>query len=127
MPWIKNVPYEDATGLLKNEYDAALKRAGRIFNIVSLQSLRPRAMRASIRLYAELMHAPSGLTRTPAPWRRSLSSPPRRRGATTERKLTQRICVPHPTTPVSPAPSSRTIAPRPSTTPPAPCSTSLIP
>ncbi len=63
MPWIKTVPYEDATGLLKNEYDAALKRAGRIFNIVSLQSLRPRAMRASIRLYTELMHGPSGLTR----------------------------------------------------------------
>ena len=64
MPWIKTVPYEDATGLLKDEYDAALKRAGRIFNIVSLQSLRPRAMRASIRLYAELMPAPSGLTRS---------------------------------------------------------------
>ncbi len=63
MPWIRTVPYEDATGLLKDEYDAAIKRAGRIFNIVSLQSLRPRAMRASIRLYAELMHAPSGLTR----------------------------------------------------------------
>ncbi len=64
MPWIKTVPYEDATGLLKDEYDAAIKRAGRIFNIVSLQSLRPRTMRASIRLCAELMHAPSGLTRT---------------------------------------------------------------
>jgi alkylhydroperoxidase family enzyme len=64
MPWIMTVPYEDATGLLKAEYDAAIKRAGRIFNIVSLQSLRPRAMRASIRLYAELMYAPSGLTRT---------------------------------------------------------------
>ena len=60
MPWIRTVPYEDASGRLKDEYDAAIKRAGRIFNIVSLQSLRPRAMRASIRLYAELMHAPSG-------------------------------------------------------------------
>ncbi len=63
MPWIRTVPYEDATGLLKEEYDTAIKRAGRIYNIVSLQSLRPRALRASIRLYAELMHAPSGLTR----------------------------------------------------------------
>ena len=63
MPWIKTVPYDDADGLLKQEYDAALKRAGRIYNIVSLQSLRPRAMRASIRLYSELMHGPSGLSR----------------------------------------------------------------
>lgn len=63
MPWIHTVPYEQATGLLKQQYDAAIKRAGRIYNIVSLQSLRPRALRASINLYIELMHAPSGLTR----------------------------------------------------------------
>lgn len=63
MSWIKTVPYEQATGLLKEEYDAAIKRAGRIYNIVSLQGLRPRALRASIHLYTELMHAPSGLTR----------------------------------------------------------------
>ncbi len=64
MPWIRTVPYEAATGILKDEYDSAIKRAGRIYNIVSLQSLRPRALRASIRLYAELMHGPSGLSRT---------------------------------------------------------------
>ena len=64
MPWIRTIPYEQATGLLKQEYEAAVKRAGRVYNIVSLQSLRPRALRASVRLYAELMHAPSGLTRT---------------------------------------------------------------
>lgn len=63
MPWIRTIPYEDATGLLRREYDAAIERAGRVFNIVSLQSLRPRILRASVRLYAELMHAPSGLTR----------------------------------------------------------------
>ena len=64
MAWIKTVPYEEADGLLKDEYDAAIERAGRIYNIVSLQSLRPRTLSASIRLYTELMHAPSGLTRT---------------------------------------------------------------
>jgi len=63
MPWIETVPYEEARGLLKEEYDIALERAGRIYNIVSLQSLRPRALRASIRLYVELMHARSGLSR----------------------------------------------------------------
>lgn len=63
MPWIKTVAHEEAEGILKEEYDAALKRAGHIHNIVGLQSLRPRAMRASIRLYTELMHARSGLSR----------------------------------------------------------------
>jgi alkylhydroperoxidase family enzyme len=64
MPWIRTIPYEQASGLLKEEYDAAIKRAGRIYNIVSIQSLRPRALRATMRLYIELMHAPSGLSRT---------------------------------------------------------------
>lgn len=63
MPWIRTIPYEDATGLLRQEYDAAIERAGRVYNIVSLQSLRPRALRASVRLYTELMHGSSGLTR----------------------------------------------------------------
>ena len=63
MPWIRTISFEDTTGLLRREYDVAIERAGRIYNIVSLQSLRPRALRASVRLYAELMHAPSGLTR----------------------------------------------------------------
>jgi hypothetical protein len=30
MPWIKTVPYEQASGILKQEYDGALKRAGRV-------------------------------------------------------------------------------------------------
>ena len=63
MPWVKTVPYEQARGILKQEYDGALKRAGHIYNIVSVQSLRPRALRASVRLYVELMQAPSGLSR----------------------------------------------------------------
>lgn len=63
MPRIKTVAHEEAKGVLKQEYDAALRRAGRIYNIVSLQSLRPRALSASICLYIELMHAPSGLSR----------------------------------------------------------------
>jgi hypothetical protein len=32
-PWIHWVLNEDATGLLKKEYNAAIKRAGKIWNI----------------------------------------------------------------------------------------------
>lgn len=42
MPWIHTVPEDEADGLLRREYDAALKRAGKIFHIVSIQSLRPQ-------------------------------------------------------------------------------------
>ena len=64
MPWIKTIAPADAMGLLKRQYDAAIKRAGKIFNIVSIQSLRPKVLRSSIQLYAEVMRSPeSGLSR----------------------------------------------------------------
>ena len=64
MPWIRTVPPDEATGLLRQIYDAAVRRAGRVYNVVRLQSLRPKVLRASTQLYLELMHAPEGaLTR----------------------------------------------------------------
>ena len=58
MPWIKIVPPDEARGLLKQIYQVAIRRAGRVFNIISLQSPRPRVLRASTQLYTELMHSP---------------------------------------------------------------------
>ena len=64
MAWIKIVAPQNATGLLKKLYDDALKRVGKVFNIVRIQSLRPRTLRASTQLYVELMYSTdSGLTR----------------------------------------------------------------
>ena len=60
MPWIKTIAPDAATGLLKNLYDGAMRRAGRVFNIISLQSLRPKVLRCSTQLYIELMHSPDG-------------------------------------------------------------------
>lgn len=36
MPWIRVFTVEEATGFLKEQYDAAMKRAGRIWNIVAI-------------------------------------------------------------------------------------------
>ena len=63
MPWIEQIPIEDADGLLKRQFDAALKRAGRVWHIVHVMSLNPEAMRDSIRLYATIMMGPSSLSR----------------------------------------------------------------
>lgn len=63
MPWIHTVPEGEADGVLRREYDAALKRAGKIFHIVSIQSLRPRVLRASIGLYQALMIEDGALPR----------------------------------------------------------------
>lgn len=57
MAWIKTVSPSEATGLLKRLYDSAIQRAGRVFNVIRLQSRRPNVLRASTQLYTELMHA----------------------------------------------------------------------
>ncbi len=64
MAWIETVGPERATGLLRKLYDAAVKRAGKVYNIVRVQSPRPRVLRSSIQLYLEVMHSrESGLSR----------------------------------------------------------------
>ncbi|MBI3820035.1 MAG: carboxymuconolactone decarboxylase family protein [Planctomycetes bacterium] len=62
-PWIRIIPESDATGPLADHYKAAVKRAGKVFNIIKIQSLRPDFIDASMRLYSAAMFAPSGLTR----------------------------------------------------------------
>lgn len=64
MAWIRTIGLAEATGTLKRIYDAAISRAGKVYNIISIQSLSPRALRASTQLYLEVMHSPdSGLSR----------------------------------------------------------------
>ncbi|HMO15136.1 MAG TPA: carboxymuconolactone decarboxylase family protein [Pirellulaceae bacterium] len=64
MAWIEIIPPEQATGILKQEYDAAIQRAGRIWNIVSIMSQNPAVMRASMEFYKRLMHDRSPLSRS---------------------------------------------------------------
>jgi uncharacterized peroxidase-related enzyme len=63
MPFIKLIEPGEATGLLKQEYDAAIARAGKVFNIVKAMSPSPRTLGASMALYREIMFGESGLTR----------------------------------------------------------------
>ena len=67
MAWIRTISEDEATGDLERQYKAAVKRAGKVFEIVKLQSLRPEIMRTFMELYIKIMHGasgPSGLTRT---------------------------------------------------------------
>ena len=63
MAWIKVFSYEEATGLLKQEYDKAIKRAGRIWNIVAIMSQNPRAMKGAMDFYGMIMMGGSPLSR----------------------------------------------------------------
>jgi uncharacterized peroxidase-related enzyme len=62
-PYIKLVEEDEAEGLLREEYDAAVERAGKVFNILKAMSLRPNVLQASMQLYREIMFGESGLSR----------------------------------------------------------------
>ena len=63
MAHIRLIGPDEATGLLKEEYDAAVARAGKVFNIVRSMSLNPVVLQRSMELYKAIMLGPSGLSR----------------------------------------------------------------
>ncbi len=63
MAWIRLTPIAEATGILKRQYDAALKRAGRVWNIIRIMSPTPPTLDASMRLYGAVMMGASPLSR----------------------------------------------------------------
>ena len=63
MAWIRTVAGGEAEGDLKPLYDAAAKRAGKVFGIVRLMSPNPRVLEASMNLYRAIMFGPSPLSR----------------------------------------------------------------
>ena len=62
-PYLRLIDEDEAEGLLKEEYDAAVERAGKVFNIVRSMSLNPTVLRRSMELYKAIMFGPSELSR----------------------------------------------------------------
>lgn len=58
MAWIELTRPDAAQGLLRRLYDTAIKRAGKVFQILQVQSPRPETLRASTQLYLEVMYSP---------------------------------------------------------------------
>ncbi len=63
MPWIRTIGLDEASGFLKQQLEAAVKRAGRIWHIVGVMSLNPRVLRTSMDFYAAVMYGSSPLSR----------------------------------------------------------------
>ena len=63
MAWIEMISPEKAEGKLKVEFDKAIHRAGKVFNILRIQSLNAETLNASIHMYLAAMYGQSGLTR----------------------------------------------------------------
>lgn len=63
MPWIRQLPISEASGLLKQQFDAAVERAGRVWHIVHVMSLNPPVLRDSIAFHLSVMMEQSPLSR----------------------------------------------------------------
>ncbi len=63
MAWIKIIKEKEAEGLLAQIYEAAVKRAGRVYNILKIQSRSPPALKGCMDLYRAVMRGESPLSR----------------------------------------------------------------
>ena len=63
MAWIHQISIEQATGKLKKEFDAAIERAGRVWNIIRVMSINESVLTSSMKLYGSIMHKESPLSR----------------------------------------------------------------
>jgi uncharacterized peroxidase-related enzyme len=64
VPFLRLISEDEATGPLKRQYEAAVERAGKVFNIIKAMSLRPAVLRRSLDLYRVIMFGRSELSRS---------------------------------------------------------------
>jgi len=62
MAWIRQTPPEQAEGLLGKIFRDAMQRAGRVWNILRIQSENPRQLRAGLALYTSVMGSDSRIS-----------------------------------------------------------------
>ena len=63
MAFIKLFKFQDSTGLLKKEYEKGMRRAGRIWNVLTIQSQTPQILKDSMNLYGSTMFGDSNISR----------------------------------------------------------------
>ena len=63
MAFIKLFKFEESSGLLKKEYERGMRRAGRIWNVLTIQSQTPEILKDSMNLYGSTMFGNSNISR----------------------------------------------------------------
>ena len=63
MAWIEMIEPARARGKLQEEFERAVRRAGKVFNILKIQSLNATTLHASMEMYLAAMYGASGLSR----------------------------------------------------------------
>lgn len=56
--WIKMIPEDEATGILRELYDEAMTPHGTVDNVMKVHSLRPHTMHGHVTLYRSVLHHP---------------------------------------------------------------------
>ena len=63
MAFIKLFKFEESSGLLNKEYEKGMRRAGRIWNVLTIQSQTPEILKDSMNLYGSTMFGNSNISR----------------------------------------------------------------
>ncbi len=63
MAYIRVIGPNEADDFLKQQYDAAQKRAGSVANIISVQGHNPKVLESSMEFHRDVMYGPSPLSR----------------------------------------------------------------
>ncbi len=71
MSYIKKIPIDEATGRLKQVYEAGVARSGSVAQIIRIMSQDARSCQGSMGFYVSLMKADNAL---PAPQREMLAT-----------------------------------------------------
>ena len=56
--WIRMIPENEATGVLRDLYDEAMTPHGTVDNVMKVHSLRPHTMHGHVTLYRSVLHHP---------------------------------------------------------------------
>ncbi len=64
MAYVRSISPDDAEGLLRSVFRAREKAAGRLWEIIKVQSLNAASLRDSMRLYGQVMYGESALSRS---------------------------------------------------------------
>ena len=56
--WIRMIPVDEATGVLRELYDEAMTPHGTVDNVMKVHSLRPHTMHGHVTLYRSVLHHP---------------------------------------------------------------------
>ena len=63
MAYINTIDPDHAEGIVKQEYEKGIHRAGRVYNILKIMSQSPAALKDAMRMYLTIMHGASELSR----------------------------------------------------------------